>query len=131
MVKAIQSSAALMVITFTLWNVNGVEAKRALPPEVSPLIYRGIKFIAPNPINAPEKIGYVEAWDVQANAKIWEKRVYHSPINVTVWKNTGYDEYPGRVTYIVSLSIENEVLIVTNQEGKKYKVKIPKDIFKE
>lgn len=116
--------------TFLLVIVIGViscvfcqltEAKRMPAPEVEPVIYKGVKFISPN---TPQKMGYVEAWDMETNKKVWEKKVYTVFINPIMEADVQW-------VFISSLTIEDGKLVVVNERGKKYKVDIPENILKE
>ncbi len=91
---------------------NFALAKRALPPEVKPIIYNGIKFTAPL-----FKIGYVEAYNDENGQKIWEYKVYNSP--------PFSDESPYNYIYIISLQVQDSMLLVTDTKTNIYKVKIP------
>lgn len=93
-------------------------AKRGAAPQVEPLFYKGIKFIA-----TCDRMGYVEAWDVETNKKVWEKKVYSVLINP-------FKEADVQWIFIESLAIEGDTLIVITERSKRYRVKIPKEILK-
>jgi hypothetical protein len=95
------------------------EAKRIAPPTVNPLIYKGVKFVAP-----ASRMGYVEAWDIQSGKKVWEKKVYSVFINPLMEADVQW-------VFIASLSIENGKLLVVDERGRRYKVSIPRKILKE
>lgn len=97
------------------------QAKRMPAPEVEPVIYKGIKFIAPN---TPQKMGYIEAYDIKTNKKVWKKKVYRVFINPLMETDVQW-------IFISSLSIKDGKLVVINERDKKYKVNIPKKILKE
>jgi len=94
-------------------------AKRTPPKNVKPLVYRGIVFIAPR-----QKMCYVEARDFATNKKLWEKKVYGIIYDPFLEKDV-------QDVFIASLSIEDEKLVVTDERGKIYRLKIPKDILKD
>lgn len=100
---------------------SSVEAKRAGAPKVEPLVYKGVKFIAPN---TPQRMGYVEAWDTVTNTKVWEKKVYSVFINPIMEQDVQW-------LFIKSLSIEDNKLMVIDEEGQVYKLDIPVNILKE
>jgi len=91
-------------------------AKRALPPEVKPIIYRGIKFTVPL-----FKIGYVEAYDNESRQKVWENKVYNSP--------PFDDESSYSYVYIISLQTQDDTLLVTDTKNNTYKIKIPETLL--
>ncbi len=43
-------------------------AKRIAPVHVAPVIYEGIRYVAPNDDG---RRGYIEAWNVGTNKKLW------------------------------------------------------------
>ena len=43
-------------------------AKRTVPMNVAPVSYEGIRYVAPND---DSQRGYVEAWNVGTNKKLW------------------------------------------------------------
>jgi len=94
--------------------------KKIVPPKIEPLIYKGIKFVAPNTI---KEMGYVQAWDVEIGKKVWEKKVYGVFINQFLEDDIQW-------VFIISLSVEDGKLIVVNQKGREYKIDIPKAILK-
>lgn len=96
-----------------------VEAKRIAPLTVSPVIYKGVKFIAP-----VSRMGWVEAWDVQSGEKVWDKKVYSVFINPLMEADVQW-------VFIASLSIENGKLLVVDERPRRYKVSIPRKILKE
>jgi hypothetical protein len=88
--------------------------------KVAPLIYKGIKFTASN--NAKDgKAGYVQAWDVQTGKQVWEKKVY------SVVKIPFFFEQD---IFIISLSVEDGKLAVVSDDGREYKIDIPKAVLK-
>ncbi len=87
-------------------------AKRAAPPEVKPVVYQGVRYIAPNDNG---RRAYIEAWDVRTNKKLWD---------VTVFTNRIDPKLEGDVqhVFIKALSIRDETLIVTSERGETYRV---------
>lgn len=108
-----------VVITIFSFSILGlVEAERMPPKNVRPMIYKGIKFIAPG----MGKMGYVEARDTETNKKVWEKKVYNVIINPMLEEDVQW-------IFISSLSIEDGKLVVVNERGRKYNIDIPKNIL--
>jgi outer membrane protein assembly factor BamB len=89
-------------------------------PKIAPLIYKGIKFVASNTVK-DSKLGYVQAWDVETGKKVWEKKVY-SVVKIPFF----LEEY----ALIISLSIEDGKLVVVSDNGREYRIDIPKAILK-
>jgi len=89
-------------------------------PKISPLIYKGIKFVVSNTVK-DKKVGYVQAWDVKTGKKVWEKKVY-SVIKIPLFLEEDI--------FIISLSVEDGKLVVVSNDGCEYKIDIPKAILK-
>jgi hypothetical protein len=112
---------------FGLLMANSAEAKRLAPKEVEPVVYNGVKYIAPHwgyEYGWKQNGGYIQAWDIKTGKKLWEKRVYE--IKYDPWLEKDVQD-----VFITSLSIEDGKLVVINEEGRKYKIAIPKKILKE
>ncbi|MDP2905352.1 MAG: hypothetical protein Q8O22_03515 [Candidatus Omnitrophota bacterium] len=130
MTRMINFGLTLGILSCLLLSINIAEAKRGIPPGLSPVIYKGIKFIASHwpkheKINGKKiDIWYVEGWNVEKNSKVWEKEVYRISID-------NFLEYDVQMVFITSLSIEKDKLVIVNERGKKYQVDIPKNILKE
>ncbi len=95
------------------------EAKRGPAPEVIPLECKGVRFTVPNTV---ERMGYVEAWDIGSNKKVWEKKVYFVMMNP-------FFEEDVQWVFIASLALNKGVLMVTDEKGRAYKVKLPSRLF--
>jgi hypothetical protein len=108
----------LLIFLIMLIAPSFAVAKRAHPPVVE-VNYKGIRFVADR-----FNLGYINAYDVETNKKVWEKKVYESgPFD---------DEIPDiPFAYIVSLSIKDGKLLVVDMKNNKYKVVIPKEILRE
>src|ERR1700747_3210408 len=52
-----------------LWG----SAKRIPPASVEPVVYEGIRYVAPNDDG---RRGYIEAWNVGTNKKLWELTIF-------------------------------------------------------
>jgi hypothetical protein len=53
-------------------------SKRLAPGNVKPVVYRGIRYVAPN---NDGRLGYVEVWNVGTNQKPWELTIFTNPID--------------------------------------------------
>jgi hypothetical protein len=93
-------------------SLNTVEAKRGPPKEVEPVIYNGIKYIAPL-----EKMGYVEAFNNTTGEKLREIKVYDVKIDSNMEADVQW-------IFITNLSIVNGKLSVINEAGVKYEIDI-------
>ena len=104
--------AVVFLFTFLCYNVNKVEAKRLPPKEVKPVIHNGIKYSATH-----EKMGYVEAWDIENNEKLWKKKVYAVDIDPRLEADVQW-------IFITSLIVDDGKLIVVNEAGNRYEIDI-------
>lgn len=114
----------MMRIIFCILAISGMVCSLALaermpPKEVAPIYYKGVKFIAPT-----NKMGIVEAWDIETNKKVWEKKVYQVFFNPLMERDV-------QDVFISSLSIEGEKLVVVNERGKRFEIDIPKNVLKQ
>jgi hypothetical protein len=84
--------------------------KRTAPATVAPVIHEGIRYVAPN---NDGRRGYIEAWDVQTNKKLWELTVFTNPIDPKFEEDVQW-------VFIESLSIRDDALIVTSERSNTY-----------
>ena len=85
-------------------------AKRTAPANVAPVIHEGVRYVAPNDDG---RRGYIEAWDVQNNNKLWELTVFANPVDPKFEQDVQW-------VFIESLSIRDDSLIVTSESGNTY-----------
>jgi hypothetical protein len=87
-------------------------AKRAAPAKVEPVIHDGIRYVAPNDDG---RRGYIEAWDVQANKKLWDLTVFTNRIDPKLEEDVQW-------VFINMLSVRDDTLIVTSERGNTYQI---------
>ena len=87
-------------------------AKRIAPAKVEPLVYQGVRYIAPNDDG---RRAYIEAWDVQTNKKLWDLTVFTNRIDPALEQDIQW-------VFIKTLSVQDGTLIVTSERGKTYRV---------
>jgi hypothetical protein len=87
-------------------------AKRIAPASVEPVVYEGIRYVAPNDDG---RRGYIEAWDVKTNKKLWELTVYTNRIDPKLEADVQW-------VFINKLTIRDEMLMVTSERGATYQV---------
>ena len=87
-------------------------AKRIAPASVEPVVYEGIRYVAPNDEG---RRGYIEAWDVKTNKKLWELTVFTNRIDPKLEADVQW-------VFINKLTIRDEMLIVTSERGATYQV---------
>jgi hypothetical protein len=87
-------------------------AKRAAPSKVEPVIHQGVRYVAPNDDG---RRGYIEAWDVRNNKKLWELTVFINRIDPKLEEDV-------QLVFIDKLRVLDGVLMVTSERGKTYQV---------
>lgn len=87
-------------------------AKRIAPANVDPITYDGIRYVAPN---NDGRRGYVEAWDLGTNKKLWELTVFTNPINPNLEEDVQW-------VFIKSLKIQDGRLRITLENERTYQV---------
>jgi hypothetical protein len=85
-------------------------AKRRPPTKVDPVVIEGIRYIAPN--HDPYR-GYVEAWDVQTNQKLWEVTIFRNRIDPNLEEDVQH-------VFIKSLTPDHGKLLVGNEKNRSY-----------
>ncbi len=102
----------LLILLFTC--ISFASAKRMPAPEVR-ITHDGIEYIAPN---TPDKMGYIEAYDVNSGEKLWEKKVYSVEIDP-------YMEEDVQWVFIKEMYVEEgDTLVVVDERGKVYKISL-------
>lgn len=116
-----KSSAVCWVLVLVGIALLGqLEAKRKAPEEVKPLVWNGIKYTAPHFLMSEGKEqngGYIEAWDVKTNEKLWELKVYDIKYNPKL-------ETDIQDNFIVSIEIDKMKfkLIIKNEHHQVFEV---------
>src|SRR5205823_926642 len=87
-------------------------AKRVAQAEVKPVVYQGVRYIAPNDDG---RRAYIEAWDVRTNKKLWDLTVFTNRIDPTLEQDVQW-------VFIKTLSVQDGTLIVTSERGETYRV---------
>jgi hypothetical protein len=87
-------------------------AKRVAPAKVEPVIYQGVRYIAPNDDG---RRAYIEAWDVQTNKKLWDLTIFTNRIDPTLEEDVQW-------VFIKALNIQDGALLVTSERDKVYRV---------
>src|SRR6266404_9043530 len=87
-------------------------AKRAAQAKVEPVIYQGVRYVAPNDDG---RRAYIEAWDIQTNKKLWELTIFANRIDPKLEEDVQW-------VFINKLSIRGDVLIVTSERGATYQI---------
>jgi len=87
-------------------------AKPIAPASIAPVIYKGVRYIAPND---DRRRAYIEAWDIQTNKKLWDLTVFTNRIDPKVKEDVQW-------FFINKLSVRDGTLIVKSEHGTTYKI---------
>jgi hypothetical protein len=103
-----------MVLSLTLLLPQLAAAKRLPPVKVDPVVYEGIRYVAPNDDGHR---GYVEAWNVATDKKLWELTIFTNDVDPNLEEDVQW-------VFIKALNIEDGRLIVTSERAKTYEVDV-------
>jgi hypothetical protein len=87
-------------------------AKRVAPAKIEPVVYQGVRYIAPNDDG---RRAYIEARDVQTNKKLWDLTIFTNRIDPMLEQDVQW-------VFIKALNIRDGALIVTSERDKIYRV---------
>jgi len=111
--------AAILLLTLVLHQL--ASAKRSAPAKVDPLIYDGIRYVAPNDDG---RRGYIEAWDVATEKKLWELTLFTNRIDPKLEEDVQW-------IFIKALNIRDGALIVTSERDKIYRVDLKRKLWQK
>jgi hypothetical protein len=110
--SVITRSAVILLLTLLLPQF--ASAKRIAPAKVDPVIHEGIRYVAPNDDG---RRGYVEAWDLATNKKLWELTIFTNRIDPNLEEDVQW-------VFIKALKIQDGRLMVTSEREKTYQVDV-------
>jgi hypothetical protein len=87
-------------------------AKRTAAESVQPVVYDGVRYVAPNDDG---RRGYIEAWDSKTNKKLWDLTVFTNRIDPKLEQDVQW-------VFVKSLDLRDGKLIVTSERGNSYEV---------
>ena len=102
--------AAILLLTLVVPRL--ASAKRSAPVKVDPLIYDGIRYVAPNDDG---RRGYIEAWNIGTNKKLWELTLFTNRIDPNLEEDVQW-------VFIKALNIQDGRLLATSENGKTYQI---------
>ena len=102
----------IVILSLTLLLAQLASAKRLPPVTVDPVVYEGIRYVAPTDDG---RRGYIEAWDVETNKKLWELTLFTNRIDPNLEEDVQW-------VFIKTLNILDGRLIATSEFGKTYQV---------
>jgi hypothetical protein len=105
-------SAVIFLLALLLSQL--ASAKRVARVKVGPVIYEGVRYVAPNDDG---RRGYIEAWNLGTNKKLWELTVFTNGIDPNLEEDVQW-------VFIKALNIQDGRLMVTSESGKTYQVDV-------
>jgi hypothetical protein len=87
-------------------------AKRSAPVRVDPVVYEGIRYVAPNDDG---RRGYVEARNVATNEKLWELTLFTNRIDPKLEEDVQW-------VFIKALNIKDGRLVAISERGESYQI---------
>ncbi len=106
------SRLVLFFVAVALFLPSLALAKRVAPEKVEPVIYKGVRYVAPNDDG---RRAYIEAWDVETNKKLWDLTIFTNRIDPTLEEDVQW-------VFIKALNIRVGALVVTSERDKIYRV---------
>ncbi len=103
-----------VILLLTLLLPQLACAKRIAPGKVDPVIYERIRYIAPNDDG---RRGYIQAWNVGTNKKLWELTIFTNGIDPNFEEDVQW-------VFIKVLNIQDGRLMITSERGKTYQVDV-------
>jgi hypothetical protein len=103
-----------IIFLLVLFLAQLASAKRIAPVKVDPIVYEGVRYVAPNDDG---RRGYIEAWNVGTNEKLWELTVFTNRIDPNLEEDVQW-------VFIKALNIKDGRLMVTSERGKTYLVDV-------
>jgi len=104
----------LLVIAALLGLLSPMQAnaKRLPPPKVEPVVFNGVRYVAPNDNG---RRGYVQAADAKTNRLLWEVTLFRNSINPSLEEDVQH-------VYIESMRVEHGKLLVVDEHAVLYAV---------
>ena len=103
-----------VILLLTLLLPQLASAKRIPPVQVDPVVYEGIRYVAPNDHG---RRGYIEAWNVGTNKKLWKLTLFTNRIDPNLEEDVQW-------VFIKALNVQDGRLMVTSEHGKTYQVDV-------
>ena len=94
-----------VILLLTLLLPQLTSAKRLPPVNVAAVIHEGVRYVAPN---NDGRRGYIEAWNVGTNKKLWELTLFTNRIDPNIEEDVQW-------VFIKVLNIQDGRLMVTSE----------------
>ena len=105
---------ASAILLLALLLPQFASAKRLAPVKVDPVVYEGVRYVTPNDDG---RRGYIEAWNVGTDKKLWELTLFTNRIDPNLEEDVQW-------IFINALNIQDGRLVVTSENGKSYQVDV-------
>lgn len=86
--------------------------KRSAPENVQPVIYNGVRYVAPNDDG---RRGYIEAREIKTNSKLWDLTVFTNRIDPKLEEDVQW-------VFVKSLDLRHGKLVVTSERENTYQL---------
>ena len=103
-----------VILLLALLPPQLASAKRLPPVKVDPVVYQGIRYVAPNDDGHRE---FIEAWNVGTNKMLWELTIFTNGIDPNLEEDVQW-------VFIKASNIQDGGLMVTSERGKTYQVDV-------
>jgi hypothetical protein len=100
----------LLSVTILLNGDIAVQAKRAAPAAVSPVIIGSVQYSAPD---FPELMGFVVATNVSTGKELWRQRIYRVLTRPSLEKDVQWN-------FITSIIRQDSTLLITNEHEEHF-----------
>ena len=101
-----------VILSLALLLSHLAHAKRIAPAKVESVTYQGIRYIAPN---NDGRRGYIEAFDVATNKKLWELTIFTNRIDPNLEEDVQW-------VFIKALNVRDGRLMATSENGTTYEI---------
>ena len=101
-----------VIVSLALLAPSLVSAKRIAPGNVEPVVYEGIRYVAPNDDG---RRAYIQAWDAMTNKKLWELVVFTNRIDPSLEEDVQW-------VFVKALNAHDGLLTVTSEHGNTYEI---------
>jgi hypothetical protein len=104
----------LLCLSLTAMIASEAWAKRAAPKPVTPVVYKGVEYVASN---KDGRKGKIEARDEKTGKKLWDIVIYTTKIDPNLEEDVQW-------VFITGLSLHGNSLLVTNEKGDQYNLNL-------
>lgn len=103
----VQVSGTLFLVLLVLMPCV-VQAKRAAPPKIDPVVSGGVRYVVPNDNG---RKAYVQARDLKTNKLLWESTIFRNVIDPLMEEDV-------QCIYIRSMTLKDAELVLGSEDGR-------------